>query len=499
MPLPPFVPVPLRRLALATAIALPAVAGATVPDVYGLGARSMGMGGGGIALVDDGPSAMINPAGLSRMRQPSAGIGLSAAIERFADVPPLWWDTNRDGSIDANDPPLDYDAGVDDAIGAHFFFGRHVGQKFGLGIAGYVPVNRLLRFETFEPSLPTYFMYDNRTQRYSLAASVGGRIVKGVHVGLGVDFVPRARLELVMTAEAAFVGDGEGGSANDVVGDVVIDVHELSLDLVPGFAPLIGLQLEFGAWVPALDGLLIAGTYRGEVGLPIEVNLDAQVDLSVTDVGDLDPFVTALVVDAGLMVFDHFVPRTATGGVGWRAERWGLYGDVKWTDWSRMVLNVTRLTRAEVSAPLVQIPEDAIRDGNAFDVTFVDTVSFKVGGEWVVHHAEVPSKFQYWKVRVRAGAGWEPTPLVAQGAGSTLLDADRAWGTLGAGVETMDPFDLVAAPVRLDAFAQFHALPGGSVARSAAEPTAGYVREGTDVPYGGAIGVFGVQFGMDYH
>jgi len=476
--------------------ALPSVARATVPDLYGLGARSMGMGGGGVAYVDDGPSAMINPAGLSRMRQPSAGLGISAAIESFKDVPDLWWDTNRDGSTDANDPPLVYDTGVDDAIGMHFFFGRHIGEKFGIGIAGYLPVNRLLRLETFEPSLPTYFMYDNRTQRYSLAISVGGRIVKGLHVGVGVDFVPRAKLDILMTADAQFVGDENG---ENVIGSMIVDVHELSVDLVPGFAPIVGIQLAFGEWTDALDGLVVAGSYRGEVGLPIEVNLDAQVNVEITDVGDLEPFVTALVVDAGLGLYDHFVPRTVTTGVAWKADRWGVYGDVKWTDWSRMVLNVTRLTRAVVEAPLVDVPEDAVHDGNQFEAAFHDTVSARAGVELIAVSKELDTKWKYVKVRVRAGGGYEPTPLGEQGVTSSMIDTDRLYGTVGLGVETMDPLNLINAPVKFDLFGQGHLLTSGALVREATEPTPGYPREGTQIPYGGFIGVFGAQIGFDYH
>ena len=96
----------------------------------------MGAGGGCVGLVDDGASAMMNPAGLSRIRQPTVGLGAMGAIERFDDLPDLYWDTNRDGVIDDRDAPLEYDANVDDAVGFHFFAGRNVGGKFGIGAAG---------------------------------------------------------------------------------------------------------------------------------------------------------------------------------------------------------------------------------------------------------------------------------------------------------------------------------------------------------------------------
>ncbi len=482
---------------LGTLAAFPAVGRATVPDLYGIGARSSGMGGGGVAYVDDGPAAMINPAGLSRTEHPSLGVAFSAAIEQFEPVPALWWDTNRDGALNEADPPLQYDVGVENPAGMHLFLGRNIGSKFGVGLAAYVPANRLLRLATFEPSLPTYFMYANRPHRYALAVGVGGEVIEGLHLGASVDFVPRARLKLLMTADATITGDPEGDGAGDLLGGVVLDVHQLTLDILPGFAPIFGVQAELGKWIPALDGVVLGASFRGSVGLPIEVILDAQVNAAITDVGDLDPFVTALVLDAGLSIYDHYVPLTVAGSVAMRKPRWGAYADLRWTRWRSMVLNVARIEYLTVDAPLVDVPDDAVSDGNQFEVSFASVFSVRTGGEWLVARREVEGPFRYWEWRVRAGAGYEPTPLVDQ-RDSALLDADRLLFTVGAGVETFDPFSLIHKPIRLDVFGQYHQLLGWRLPRTADAPTAGYPREGDAFDIGGRIFQFGAQISFSY-
>ena len=153
----------------------------------------------------------------------------------------------------------------------------------------------------------------------------------------------------------------------------------------------------------------------------------------------------------------------------------------------------------DVHAPLLDIPEDAIHDGNDFDATFVDTVSVRAGGEWVFFQKEVESRWKVWKLKARAGGGYDPSPLAAQGVTSSLLDSNRLFGTLGFGVETWDPFQLIDAPVKLDFFGQVHTLRRGSLIRESETPVAGYPREGNQIPYGGLIGVFGAQIGFDYH
>lgn len=475
-----------------------ATAGATVPEKYGTGAASMGVAGAGVASVDDGHAALINPAGLSRMRRPAAGVGFSAAWDRFEPIPSVWWDTNRDGAVDARDPPLDVPSDLEDALGVHFFMGRHIGGKFGLGIVGYVPTRRVLELRTIEPSIPEWFLYGSRVQRYVLAAGVGGQILPGVHVGGGVDFVPRVRVSFAATVDGSIRGDADGDGLADAFSDVVVDVHEMDLEIIATFAPTLGLQLELGAWSEALEGLSVGLSWHGALGLPVQSEVDAQVNLGVEEVGDLDPFLLAVVAAAGVDLFDHYVPMTLTGGLAWRRpHRPGFTVDLKWTDWRPMLLSVARLGETEIDSPLIRL-DDQIVDGNAVEASFRATVAVRGGIEVPLPRIEAGERFRYVDLVLRAGGGFEPTPLVSQGAESALLDAGRGLISAGLGVETWDPVDLVDGPTWLDLAAQLHLLSPGTLARATDTPRAGYPVATDAIPLGGHLWVVSAQWGFQF-
>lgn len=482
--------------ALSLAIA-PALA--TVPDSYGAGGRLIAMGGGGVAVVEDGAASLVNPAGLYRIRRPTVSMGVSAAMARFAPVPDLWWDTNRDGLLDENDPPLAYSADVDDAIGTHFSAGRNVGGKFALGISGYVPSGRLIRFSTFEPSLPNYVMYDNRPQRYALAVGVGGQVLPGVALGAGIDLVPSARYDVALTIDAVVTGTEDPDDDLDaLIREVTVDVHEMDLDLVPGFAPLLGVQIDAGKWAPSLDGLWLGASWRGSVGLPISVDLDMQTNIRVEDVGSLDPIVFAALLDAGLALYDHYVPSMLSLGAAYRAEGvLSAYVDVRRTAWQRMTLNVARVASAELESPLVDLG-DFVGDGNAFDVGLRNTWGARTGVEIWLPKVELASDLRYVRLFARGGFQYEPTPLVRQGPESAILDADRFGFSWGMGFETWDPFELVDGPVRLDAYGQRHLLSSALLPRASDGPVAGYPVDAAGIPVGGAVWVVGGQAGFDF-
>lgn len=477
-----------------------ASAQASGPDYFGVGGAWQGMGGGGVAVVDDGTSALVNPAGLSRIRRPAAGIGVQAVFPKFAPVPDLWWDTNRDGTVDERDPPLQYSADPDPITAIQLHVGRHVGGKFGLGLVGHFPVDTLVRFKTFEPALPTYPFWDNRLERYALAAGVGGEPLPGLSIGAGVDTLASARLEVLLTADVAASGGSVSTAtgADELVTEAVIDLHEIDFQLVPAFAPVFGIQWSVGEVVPPLDGLVLGVAYHEQVGLPLDLELDLQANVALEDLGSLDPFVTALVADAQLMLFDHYVPRRVSLGVAWaRGDTFTLYGDLRWSDWSRMRLNIARLVSADLSAPMMDV-DDLLIDGNDYEVVLRATWGVRLGTELQLPEWTIDGPLRYVRLRARGGFGLEPSPLVAQALTSSMLDSGRTFFTLGFGGEVWDPFALVDGPVGLDAFFQLHSLASGVLDRRTDVPRAGYPIGQTGVPYGGQVVVFGGEWSFQY-
>jgi long-subunit fatty acid transport protein len=476
-----------------------ALASATVPDLYGFGPRAMGRGTPGVSMIGDPSAALVNPAGLQRVRRPVVNLGMGAAIADMREVPRLWWDTNRDGQVDDRDQGLDVDVQPPPAIGASLSIGRQIGARVGFGLAVYLPANRLFRLKTVEPDLPAYFMYDNRPQRYDVSAGLGVLVVKGVRLGAAVNVVPLVRLSAGFSLNATVTGaDDSGDDVGDLITELGVDVHEVNLDILPGFAPIVGLQLDPGEWTPALAGLRIGASYRHRVPVQVVSDLDIQVNTKVEDVGSLEPYLTSIILSSGFNLYDHYVPSKLLLGASYERGPVLVDANATWTDWSTYPLNVAKISDPVVTAPLFQLDPDQIDDKNDYEATFKSTWSVRGGVEVALPEPKVGPKWRYLRPTLRAGGGWEPSPLVQQGASSAILDGNRWLVTAGAGVETWDPLSLVDGPLRLDGWFQYHQLPKSVLARQAAAPTAGYPMRADGLPIGGSIFVFGASFGFEY-
>ena len=480
-------------------ILLATLACATEPDMLGFGGKSMGSGGGGVAMVEDGTAAWLNPGGLSRIRRPTMALGGLVGFDRFKEVPDVWWDTNRDGVVDERDDPLEWSTDVQNISGFQLHVGRNVGGKFGFGLMAWLPAKRLYRLSTIEPDLPTYVFYENRPQRYVLAAGVGGEIVRGVNVGLSIDSQSRAVFNLYGTLDASVAApEDDDASTSALITDVNIDVHDLELDLRYSILPVVGVQLEAGRWVDELDGLVIGASYRPGQAVIVKADLDIQTNVSVQDVGDLDPFVVGSIVRGQAELYDHYIPPRLALGVAYRTDEvFSAYLDATWMDWRKARFQVTQLASIDITAPLADFDE-AVTDGNVYQAELASTWTIRTGLDLKLPEVPLDNDWEYLRVSVRGGFAYVPTPLRAQSNNAAFLDADRIQVTLGAGVEFHDPFELVDAPVWFDLYGQVHQLGSTTLPRQSDVPRAGFPVQGAGVPIGGSLVVVGGEWGFEY-
>lgn len=452
--------------------------------------------------MDDGAeSVLLNPATLAGTDIPEVSIGFLAADMRFTEMPGLWWDTNRDGRLTSDDPPLELADRYDPVQAVILGATRPIGPTINLGIGLLVPVQRLLRLSTFEPSLPTYFMYSNRVQRYELGVSGAWRPWGGLSVGVGVTMIPRARYRLAGTLDMTVSGAEDGDTdASDVLA-MGLDVHAMELDLIPGIAPHVGLHWDAGKAVPALRGLAFGASWRGEAGLPVDVDIDLQINAGTEDVGDLEDLVLPLLLGVQLGVFDHYVPEQWVGGAAYTLlDTATISGEVRFTRWDRMQVSIAQVASASVSGGAVDFGEDPVVDGNPYDITMEPTISPRVGLDLRLPPVNGGARFGEIHVLARGGFGYEPTPLARQTAASALLDSDRVVFSVGAGVEHNDPFRrAVERRSRLDAYFQYHLLATGALVRpDPGVPTAGYPVSASSIPIGGHLLAAGLQWSLEY-
>ncbi len=483
----------LVLLAGATALAGPV-------DLYGFGAIGGARCGGGMALPEGSQTVFLNPALLQDASAAQLVVGAGLQRGRMAAVPGVWWDTNRDGLIDTSDPPLQVDVDPDPADAVWVAVGRPIGGRFGFGFNAVLPVSRLLRIQTFEPSLPAYPFLGNAAQRFDMALGFGWEQLPGLSVGGAVQVIARSRFSLVTTLELGLRGAEEGEQElSALVTELSLDPHQLTVDIVPALAPMVALHWDVGRLVPRLDGLSLGAAWRASTGVPVDVDVDLQANLSLDELGELEPLGLSLLAPLRLRVYDHYLPEMWSLGIGWRRpERYALFADLRHTRLSRTQLSVAQVLDSEVDLQLLGQGALSLGDGNEVQVVLRDTTGFRLGGEVWLPRVVPAAEFGGLRGVVRLALGREPSALAAQGARMALLDADRLLLGGGIGVLHDDPFHLVAGPVRWEAHGQLQRLGEGELAVDTTPLRAGAPVDGGTLPIGGALWAAGLQWSIDY-
>ncbi len=475
---------------------------ASAVDMFGYGSPMIGRGGG-IALIDDSAAILINPAALTRLTgDHSEALGFSAIRMRLDDLPDVWWDTNRDGLIDDSDAPLSIGPREDSADNVQLSSVHRVGDRFGFGITLAWPVQRLMRIETFEPSIPTYFLYDNRFHRFDAAVGFGWEQIKGLSIGGSVRMLTRASLDVIGTLDLGTTGADEATEAiGELLTDATFDLHSISIVMQPAYSPIAAVQWDVGEHIAELDGMQVALTWRGSSGLPVDINVDLQANVNIEDVGELDPIVLGLVTHLGLSVFDHYVPQQIQLGVAYAAsDRLNTFVDIRRTYWAAMLQSVAHVVEASLEVPLVDLGDTVIGDGNIIDgVALSNTWSWRLGGEWRALEHDLENDMEKMLIDVRGGIGVDSSPLRTVDPAVPLLDADRFIVAGGVGFTHQDPFGFVG-PVHYDLHAQLHTLASSSLTRqNPQDATAGYPVDGSDtLPIGGAVWTLGGLWSFEY-
>ena len=371
----------------------------------------------------------------------------------------------------------------------------------GFALNAFFPADQILRLRTTEPALPSWVMYGNRTQRVELGLGIGAEIFKGLSIGVSTELIAKARYRIYGTLDIAVGGaEEETAATGELLDSVRVDVHEMTLDLVPRFIPLAGFHWDVGDLFPVLDGLDVGVAWRGSSGIPVDADIDLQLNGTLQDMGELEPMNLALVMPVELSIYDHYVPQRWSFGLAYQREDWPLvYVDVHRTYWSKMRVNVAHVTESAIRSQLFQVEEDLIDDANEYSATFEDTTSVHTGTEITLPSIDTRGKAGRIKPVLRLGFAHIPSPLSSQSEGTTFLDADRILFAGGFGITHRDPWDLVPGPVAWDFFYTRHQLASGEL-RPESQPvlTAGAPVNGKAIPIGGHLWSAGMQFSVSF-
>lgn len=455
------------------------VAYASPIDVFGFGAQNASMGNTGTGT--RGMEALfLNPAGIQG--EQSVLLGYSFLRTNFVDVPSVAWDSNQDGTINELDTRLQPDVNYIPIDGMTLGIIQPMMKNITFGFNAYFPSARLLRLNTYDSSLPSYFLYRSSLQRYGLLAGFGATIMDGLHVGVGVDLLYTARFTLIGTLQ----GSVSNSEEEEPDTRTVVDLHETSLEASPAGAYIFGVQWD----VPYVKDFRLGLAYRTAHANPMQVDLDLQVDGSLTGVEGFNEQNLSIVAPLSLSLLDFYKPAELRLGFSWHGfARLGLVGDVLWTQWSNAFLNTIQVVQGELSIPMLYEEPIVVEDGNPYELVLRDVWSFRLGTSWSWRMLDAD-----WEIH--GGMAYTTSALERYGRNMTPLEAPRFLISSGLTVGTTSP--ILQKPMFISMFGQWQRLMSGYLDVAYDSPQTLGSPEGTQVPFGGALVGLGVQTNVQY-
>jgi hypothetical protein len=386
----------LSALLLSALVATPARA--SLPELFGFGARASAMAGTGAAYATGYEATYANPAGLWAGRR-HLSLGLTYG----------GYGVSLDGA------PYNIDATSGLVIGGALPLplGGILRERLGLGIGLYTPLGLVNRASDPFPDVPRAALLDGRTQVVSVLLGAGLRLPAGFSLGGGV------------LALAALVGnititpDGSGRITS-------VSEQQLTLD----YAPIVGARWQ---------GLVADGFARLAVGVVFRGVSRSTYKLAVkTKLGDSLPIELPTIQFAGVAQYDPMQLGIEVAGRPHRALLVAV--QATWKRWSAYDYPVLPAT---ASAPPLPAPQ------------FHDTVVPRLAVE-----TALPSP-RWGRFVVRGGYlfEWSPAPYppapppTPESRPSNLLDASRHVLTAGAALALTGRL-----PLHVGLFAQGHFL-----------------------------------------
>jgi hypothetical protein len=266
------------------------------------------------------------------------------------------------------------------------------------------------------PDEPFFPYYDNRSQRLIVLPALAVRIGRGLSAGLAVNY---------LAGLGGYVQASEGATRaiEPRVDEAIFATFQLNA----------GLQ-----WHSPRDRLAFGATFRQAFSVPFTTVTANRVAGQPLD----------LSVDAeGL-----FNPHQLVLGAAARPTPWLLLSaDATWSMWS--------LWRGPYVTVKSELPIAGSLDAPVPKLHYLDTIALRLGGE--ATRALSPSVTG----RLRAGYGFETSPIPDQPGVTNLIDAPKHFVSLGAGLVVES-----RVRVRIDVHGQLHLLHSRTLTKVVAPP-----------------------------
>lgn len=330
----------------------------------------------------------------------------------------------------------DRDAGIAPVTG--FDLASHVGGKVtnnffaGVGLALHRPDNQIARISFRPATEPQFVMYEASLQRLTL------------------DLVGAVRYGPLSVGGGAALALGVGGPGVDIAVDQdARGPHATGgTDISLGYklAPLVGALLHLGR-------AQIGASFRGEIA--VDLSLESVVSISLEG-NPLNGTTTVLV----------------RGASGYDPARVGLGGRVLVARGVRAYAALEYAAYSAAPPPIADVRIDvalgstpAMREGRFIEPRFHDTLAPRFGVEWRYPAPALPASFfgpdprptEPWKVALRGGYAYVPSPVPAQRGFTSYADSNRHVVGIGAAFHFGD---VLGVDLSLSFAAQLHELEG---------------------------------------
>lgn len=413
-------------------------------DTYGIGSRSIAMGGAVTADVSDFSANYYNPAGLVRGDQLRLSIGWYGAIH----------DLNVDGRSSNVDP-------LHGAVMGLVVPG-HIGDfRFAFGLAVHLPDDAVSRTRSLPHAQPRWELYDNRGHRTYLATHVAIRPFDWLLIGGGISFLSTSTNELTLR-----------GDLNITRPTMSHLESSLSANLTTIRYPQVGIQV---IPIPELSFGLV---YRGQFAL--NNTLIAEAGCARDDPGCAHPAQFSGVGSPFRGYFDlftqsvnAFVPQQLSLGASWSiTPEFRMNLELTWVNWSSYVspIGTSRIT-LEIDLPdslrdMIRVPS-AIAGTSPVAANFSDRFVPRIGAEGLAFQDS------HVAVRLRGGFFYEQTPVPDQTGMTTLIDTDRWVWTAGLGLALIDLRPLLDGSLSFDLHLSYAYLPSRTTRKASFVDTTG--------------------------
>jgi hypothetical protein len=443
----------------------PGAAGAEAGEVFGLGSQAAGRGNGGYALQHTAWAPGLNPAAVAMPRYRTFAVAAQVGGVHLNPLQGVRSRADPDAKVPEDGVAPGY-LGLGSAL--------RLGGPVSLGWSLALPWQGFYSMRSHDPWIPFAARWSNRAVSMAAHFALAGRIVDGLWIGLGIDVLPRASVELDLRLQ----GDGgEGGEpSTDPRPFAHVDVRELALGIGPVVRPRAGVIFDFGAVSERAAGLRLAVGWSEPMHIRIE---PVHLNLEGSEVGQLNSLFNladTVQATANLMIADHFRPRRFHLGLAGVRRRGSIYVDLRYNRWSSALPSVGRLvdgqgdngfyvefTRLDGEILVERYPLD---DGRSLGANpFRDTLTLRVGGEWRPRPLPLRGAMRSLALALRAGYTWDPAYVRPDPGPATLLDGDHHLVAFGLGLSSFDPWALLGGPFSVDLAGSYLRVVGVTVVK----------------------------------